>query len=148
MILTLVVLQIIQQQRYNNVLEVDEDEYGRYNAAGAEHHPRTGWRKADVCFRSSGLRLKLQKASEQFSRVNLKRKISRVGKIPLRPVIPSGQSRKIPLYALNAADHSACSPSVICARTALMPEPTRKNTDSRRIRLWPANRLSAYAERK
>ena len=40
MILTLVVLQIIQQQRYNNVLEVDEDEYGRYNAAGAEHHPR------------------------------------------------------------------------------------------------------------
>ena len=29
MILTLVVLQIIQQQRYNNVLEVDEDEYGR-----------------------------------------------------------------------------------------------------------------------
>ena len=61
---------------------------------------------------------------------------------------PKRSIKENSIYALNAADHSACSPSVICARTALMPEPTRKNTDSRRIRLWPANRLSAYAERK
>ena len=55
-----------------------------------------------------------------------------------------------------ACDHkrSIKENSIICLecgrsfRVITMPEPTRKNTDSRRIRLWPANRLSAYAERK